>query len=147
MVKPKVPREPNTPLARNDGDIVEYADPVWRIHRTRGAHVLLWNMFRAFGPVASSRYDPHPPQRGIHPGFGIMYTACSVRTAVAEVFQTTRRVNTMTGAPCLTSWTPVRPLKLLDTRSRRPCGRLAGLGLVPFTNSGKTLMDCGRRPQ
>ncbi|MBB3037931.1 RES domain-containing protein [Hoyosella altamirensis] len=114
MVKPKVPREPHSPLVRNEGDVIEYAGPVWRIHRTRGTHVLPWNSFREFGPVVSSRYDPHPPERGIHPGFGIMYTACSVRTSVAEVFQTTRRVNTMTGAPYLTSWMPVRPLKLLD---------------------------------
>lgn len=110
---PKVPRLPPGPLVRAAGDVVELTPVLWRIHRTRGAHVLGWNEFRQFGPTAS-RYDPHPTPRGTHPGYGVLYTATSLRTALAEVFQARRRVNTVTGAPHATSWSPARPLRLLD---------------------------------
>lgn len=63
------------------------------------------------------RWDPQPDPVGEHPGYGVSYAACDLATAVAEVFQQTRVV-----APSpdrhLTSWSPVRPLRLLDlTRS------------------------------
>lgn len=59
------------------------------------------------------RWDPHPSPTGDHPGYGITYAAVDVATAVAEVFQT-NRVVPISSDVCLTSWTPVRALRLLD---------------------------------
>jgi len=43
-----------------------------------------------------------------------MYAAGDVATAVAEVFQLTRRLDVTSGAPYLTGWSPARSLRLLD---------------------------------
>jgi hypothetical protein len=79
-----------------------------------GQHVLPWNGFRIFGPVASGRYDPHLPPASDQPGRGVLYLALDVATVVAEAFQLNRRVDTSTGGPYLTSWIPTRTLTLLD---------------------------------
>lgn len=110
----KVPRRPPRHLIRTDADVVEAQPILWRVHRTQGEHVLPWDGFGTFGPVSSGRYDPHPPPAEEHPGYGVMYTATDLCTALAEVFQRTRRINLRTGAPYVTSWTPIRPLRLLD---------------------------------
>ena len=111
---PKIPRTPTTPLVREDEDVREEQPVIWRIHRTRGEHVLGWNVFRTFGPLSSGRYDPHPLPRGDYPGCGVTYAATELRTALAEAFQANRRVNRHEGAPYATSWSPTRPLRLLD---------------------------------
>lgn len=110
----KVPRNPPAQLQRRNRDVVTVNDPVWRIHRTQGRHVVAWNGFRTYGPVSSARYDPHPKPAGIQPGFGVSYAASELATPVAEVFQTSRRINTIAGGPYATAWTPTRPLELLD---------------------------------
>lgn len=110
----KVPRRPPHHLIRADGDVVEAQPVLWRVHRTQGEHVLPWDGFRTFGPVSSGRYDPHPPPAQEHPGYGVLYAATDLRTALAEVFQRTRRINLTTGAPYAIAWTPTRPLRLLD---------------------------------
>lgn len=110
---PKVPRTPPTALRRRPADLIQFQQPLWRIHRTQGEHVIAWNGFRTFGPV-TARYDPHPDPQADHPGDGISYAATDLKTAVAEVFQSRRRVDTTTDAPYATSWTPLRPLDLLD---------------------------------
>jgi hypothetical protein len=111
---PKVPRQPPHPLAMEPGDVVTVRPVLWRIHRTLGDHVLPWDGFRTFGPLASARFDPHPPTAGDHPGSGVLYAAQDLATSVADVFQVTRLVNTVTNAPHLTSWNPTRRLRLLD---------------------------------
>lgn len=110
---PKVPRTPPTTLQVRRGDILQARPTLWRIHRTQGSHVIAWNGFRTFGPVAA-RYDPQAEPRGNHPGDGVSYTALELKTAAAEVYQTSRRIDTTTDAPYATSWTPTRPLQLLD---------------------------------
>ncbi|HEV8528854.1 MAG TPA: RES family NAD+ phosphorylase [Actinomycetes bacterium] len=95
-------------------DLVTIQPVLWRIHRTLGNHVLPWDGFRTFGPLASARFDPHPLPAGDHPGCGVLYAAQDLATSLAEVFQTTRLVNTKTNDPHLTSWTPTRPLRVLD---------------------------------
>lgn len=114
MTQPKVPRQPSGPLVREPSDLVTVQPVLWRIHRTLGDHVLPWDGFRTFGPISSARFDPHPSPPGKHPECGVLYAAQDLATSVAEVFQTTRQANTVTGAPRLTSWTPTRPLQLLD---------------------------------
>jgi hypothetical protein len=112
--KPKAPRSPPEQLVREPDDVVEYTGTLWRIHRTNGEHVLPWNTPRNYGPLASMRWDPQP---GPQPGSGadgVLYAAVDVATSLAEAYQTTRVIDTRTGAPALTAWEPERPLRLLD---------------------------------
>ncbi|MDQ2845269.1 MAG: RES domain-containing protein, partial [Actinomycetota bacterium] len=68
------------------------------------------NGFRSYGPLSSGRYDPHPPPPADQPEHGIAYAADNLTTAIAEVFQTSRRVK------------PAAPGDLHATRGHR-CGR------------------------
>lgn len=110
----KVPRRPPYPLTRDDVDVRDVRVPLWRIHRTEGEHVLAWNGFRTYGPLPTGRYDPHPAAPAAHPGYGVLYAAPALSTALAETFQRSRSVNLSTGAPYATSWTPTRALRLVD---------------------------------
>lgn len=112
--KPKAPQAPPRSLVAEPADVVDYSGVLWRAHRATGAHVLPWNALRSYGPLPSMRWDPHSgTQPGSHPEC-VLYAAADVATAVAETFQTTRVIDTRTGAPRLTAWQPVRPLRLLD---------------------------------
>jgi hypothetical protein len=45
---------------------------------------------------------------------GVRYAAANVATSLAEVYQTTRVIDTRAGAATLTAWQPQRRLRLLD---------------------------------
>lgn len=113
MVTGKNPQHPSEPLTMAPSDIYILRAPLWRIHRSRGTHVLAWNALRTYGPLAALRWDPHPSPCTEHPGLGVTYTALDIATCVAEVFQT-RRLIRADDAVQLTSWTPTRELQLLD---------------------------------
>jgi hypothetical protein len=110
---PKVPRTPPVTLTKTAGDIQETAPLLWRIHRTAGAPVLPWNELRHNGPLPTLRFDPHPPPLGRHTE-GVLYAATDLATALAEVFQDTRIIDTSGNRPQVTAWTPTRPLRLLN---------------------------------
>jgi hypothetical protein len=60
------------------------------------------------------RYDPHArPQPGATDD-GVLYAATDIASGLAEVYQTTRVIDTGAGDPTLTAWRPLRPLRLLD---------------------------------
>lgn len=109
----KVPVSPPAPLQRQDGDVADVQEVLWRIHRTRGPHVVAWNALREYGPLPNVRYDPQPTPAGFH-GEGVTYAAVDLATALAEVFQVTRVVDTVSWAPQATAWVPTRPLRLMD---------------------------------
>lgn len=111
---PKRPRKPREPLTRAHADVISAPGPLWRIHRTEGDHVLPWNALRAWGPAADCRWDPHPEPADDHPKERVSYTAIDLATAVVETYQSTRRIDPHTGRPRATSWTPARPLRLLN---------------------------------
>jgi RES domain len=77
--------------------------------------VLPWNKLRTYGPLPSMRWDPHP---GLEPigsrAEGVLYAAADVATSLAEVYQTTRVIDTRAGTATLTAWQPQLPLRLLD---------------------------------
>jgi RES domain len=112
--KPKVPRTPPERLVREPQDIADYTDALWRVHRTQGDHVLPWNKLRTFGPLPSMRWDPHAGREPISTSEGVLYAAADAATSVAEVYLTTRVIDTRAGAPTLTAWKPRRGLRLLD---------------------------------
>lgn len=66
--------------------------------------------------MAGQRWDPHPaglPQ--VHSArWGVLYTASTLLTACAETGQSSRTIDRRSGAPVVTTWTPTRPLELLD---------------------------------
>jgi hypothetical protein len=92
---------------------------LWRVHRTAGGHVVGWDQLRYWGPSTAMRFDPHEPPPRVQDR-GVSYTALSVPTALAEVFQQRRVINTHRGAPYLTGWIPSRTLMLLDLTGRWP---------------------------
>lgn len=69
---------------------------------------------RSYGPLRDMRFDPHPdgPPRASEEG--VLYTAGDIATALAEIYQRTRIIDTTTGTPYLTGWRPTRLLRLLD---------------------------------
>lgn len=92
---------------------------LWRVHRASGEHVIPWNKLRYWGPAATMRFDPHePPPR--EQDRGVSYAELNVPTALAEVFQRTRVVNSRRGTPYLTAWAPARALILLDLTGTWP---------------------------
>ena len=112
--KPKAPRTPPEQLVREPEDIADYTGTLWRVHRTVGEHVLPWNTLRTYGPLPSMRWDPHPGPQPISAAEGVLYAAADVATGLAEVYQTTRVIDTRACAPTLTAWQPQRRLRLLD---------------------------------
>jgi RES domain len=111
---PKAPRTPPPQLTRQPQDITDYTAVLWRIHRTQGEHVLAWNQLRSYGPLPSMRWDPHPGPQPTSTAAGVLYAAADIATSLADVYQTTRMIDTRAGAPTLTAWHPQRRLRLLD---------------------------------
>lgn len=112
--RPLRPRTPHQPLVCADDDLVSVTGPLWRVHRTEGAHVLGWATLRQWGPAANCRWDPHPAPSGDHPDEGVLYAAGDLATAVVETYQDTRIIDPRTGRPKATSWSPTRALRLLN---------------------------------
>ena len=116
----KLPRQPGL-LTIDDSDLLDWPHPIMvRIHGTVGPNTLPWYELRHFGPTAN-RFDPHPPPPATHPGFAVTYTAGTVDTALAEVFQRGRIIApSAPNSPYLTIWAPRRTLRLLDLRGDWP---------------------------
>jgi hypothetical protein len=79
------------------------------------------------------RFDPHEPPAHVQDR-GVSYAAFDVPTALAEVFQQTRVINTRRGAPYLTAWTMARPLTMLDLT-----------GIWPIQAGASHAINTGRR--
>lgn len=111
---------------RRDDDVVAVAPvtPLVRLYRAGGRHPGAWNRFRTVGPVATGRFDLHPPTAdgvpAAAPGCGVLYTALHLRTAVAEAFQAARVVDRHTDRPWLVVFRPSRPVRLLDLTGTWP---------------------------
>jgi hypothetical protein len=120
VVKLPLPPDPEELQFPPDQDrLLDTAAVLWRVHRTSGDHVIGWNRLRYWGPAPTMRFDPHEPPPH-EQSCGVSYAAVSVPTALAEVFQGTRVINTRRGAPYLTAWSPARPLTLLDLTGTWP---------------------------
>lgn len=120
MNRPKAPREPRQPLIFHTDDFATVDTPLFRVHHAAGPYPTAWNQFRRYGPLDSSRWDPHPRTRGEHPGYGVLYASTSYVTALAETAQRTGRINITARLPALAGWQPTRPLHLLDLGSNWP---------------------------
>ncbi|MEU5261670.1 RES family NAD+ phosphorylase [Amycolatopsis sp. NPDC021455] len=89
-----------------------------RIFTAHGNHPQQWNSFRYTGPLPHGRFDQQSPGRGgvpvTDPANGVLYFGLTVRTSVAEVFQTSSTVDRRTRGPRLVVVRPTRTLRLLD---------------------------------
>ncbi len=91
---------------------------LWRVHATATAHALPWNRLRRFGPLATGRWDPHPEPAADHPREGVGYFAFDVTTCLAEVFQESRFIDVVAGAPYATAFALARDVRVLDLTGR-----------------------------
>ncbi|WP_219107016.1 RES family NAD+ phosphorylase [Austwickia sp. TVS 96-490-7B] len=99
--------------------------------RTQGRHVTAWDEFRHHGPLAGMRWEPHPAGPiSHHPRHGVSYQGVDIATCLAEVFQTTRCIDTHTGKPQIIMWTPTRPVPLLDVTGTWPIRQGASAALM-----------------
>jgi hypothetical protein len=103
-------------LLRSTDDIiaVHRATRLVRIFAAGGQHRQRWNSFRYSGPLPHARFDPHPPGGGGGKDHGVLYFGLSVRTSIAEVYQSSSIVDRSTRRPHLVVFRPVRTLCLLD---------------------------------
>lgn len=89
-----------------------------RIFNAHGNHPQKWNSFRYTGPLPHGRFDPQQPgpdgSLNTDTNQGVVYFALSVRTSVAEVYQTSSVVDRKTNGPQLVVVRPRRTLRLLD---------------------------------
>jgi RES domain-containing protein len=83
---------------------------VTRIYARGGPHPVRWNEFRAVGPLAGGRFDPHEPDARR----GVLYGAPALATAVAEVFQDTRLVDRALDDRWVAGFRFTRAVRLLD---------------------------------
>jgi hypothetical protein len=126
---PKFPFPPPVDRLRavRDGDDVVAVVPMTslaRVFRAAGENPLQWNEFRTVGPLATARFDPHPPtadgRPAAAPRYGVMYLGLSLRTCLAEAFQGARVVDRHTDRPTLAVFRPARVLRLLDLTGTWP---------------------------
>lgn len=113
----KLPQRPPADLASRNPSWHTWpiTDPLWHIANTRGPYATRFGAMRSYGPLASARFDPHPPPPGDHPTERVLYTAGDLVTAIAERFQNGREIRCRQATdPIVYSWMPTRPLRLLD---------------------------------
>ncbi len=114
---PRTPKLPLPALLSGDLHVLTQGTILWRVYRTDGRHATSWNAFRAFGPVADSRFDHHPLPSGESADRAILYAGNEIATCLAEVYQRTRLIDRGDGRPYVVAFTLGRDLRLLDTGS------------------------------
>jgi len=108
--------------------------PIVRIYFSGPPHPQAWNDFRHFGPLSTMRFDHQPLPQRVHPTRAVMYAVPGgvaapvdpLDVAVKEVFGETGVIQRFMGAPRLVTWTPARPLRLLDVSAGTWLARAGG---------------------
>jgi Arc/MetJ family transcription regulator len=93
-VTAKLPQQPPTDLAarRPSWHTWPVTDSLWHIANTSGPYATRFSVMRSFGPLASARFDPHPPPPQNHSTERVLYAAGDLVTALAERFQNGREI-------------------------------------------------------
>lgn len=99
----------------------------FRVYFRASRHLATWRSFRTYGPT-DARFDhhvrpPHVQERGI------LYIAFHPRTALAEVFQRRRTINTRRMDPWLVGFETAAELRLLDLTGLWPTRAGASMAL------------------
>lgn len=89
----------------------------WRVYKRGGRHPVLWNTFRAFGPVRTARFDHHFPDSEGAPRVQermTLYAADRILTCLAEFFQDTRTISREAEEPWVAGFEFRHEVELLD---------------------------------
>jgi hypothetical protein len=134
------PPRPLPTLRPSDVFPVPTGSWIGRLYFTGGAHPTAWDSFRAFGPVASMRFDHQPPPPAVHPTRAIAYAAPRdgrkratfdpLAVCVRECFATTNTIDTRAGAPWFVLYRTARVLRLLDVVDSPWISRAGGNGAI-----------------
>ncbi len=131
---PKLPAPPSLAALRASQPelrVLPVGFELWRVHFAGGHRRTTWDTFRHYGPVTSSRFDPHLPPPRIQDR-GVLYAADQIPTCLAEVFQVTRVIDRVLREPWLTGFRLARPVMVLDCTGAWPTRAGASMNL----NSG-----------
>jgi hypothetical protein len=134
MKKPKFPGSPGaTELAKIPAQIkiLKKNELLVRLYYRGGSYPTLWNSFRAYGPLSTSRFDHHLPPARIQ-NRQILYAATLGVTATAEFFQQTRIIDRKTRELWLVIFRVTRDIELLDLTDSWPTKAGASMAI----NSG-----------
>jgi RES domain len=96
---------------------------LWRLYKRGGRHPVLWNTFRAFGPLRTARFDHHLPDENDVPVLQermTYYAAKEIATCLAEFFQDTRTISRDADEASLVGFALAEDLTLLDLTGRWP---------------------------
>lgn len=81
----------------------------------KGPYARRFGEMRAFGPLRSARFDPHPEPPGMSSNERVLYVSGDLLTAIAERYQRRRAVIlSEPTSPIVYSWSPLRVLRLVD---------------------------------
>ena len=115
-------------------DVLAWDGALLRIYSAAGPHGTVWSQLRTWGPVASMRFDHHPPPPREHPVRAVGHLVAASTTArpcdplevaVLERFQT-GVIDRHTDEPRLVLWQPTRPLGLLQLTDATWLARAGG---------------------
>ena len=121
----KQPRPPGVAEIREtvpDVRIVPDGTALARVYFLGGTFATRWNEFRRYGP-ASGRFDHHLLDKNGDPWVqerSVLYCATNAVTCFAEVFQQTRRIDRVRGAPWLAIFELQETVRLLDITGTYP---------------------------
>jgi hypothetical protein len=112
---------------------------LWRIYKRGGRHPVLWNTFRAYGPLRTARFDHHLPDKdglSFPQDRKILYAASEIATCLAEFFQGTRTVSREAEEPWLAGFQLRLDVVLLDLT-----------GVWPTRAGASMAINSGPRPR
>jgi hypothetical protein len=110
-----------------DEKVFSAGETFFRVYFRGSRHPVTWHTFRTYGPT-DARFDHHlrPPREQER---GILYVAVHPRTALAEVFQRRRTINTRRLEPWLVGFDTDEELRLLDLTGLWPTRAGASMAL------------------
>lgn len=122
-------------LRANDIRVLPAGTELWRLYFAAGPYPRLWDEFRHFGPVGTSRFDHHDPPPATQDR-GLLYAAERAPTCFAETFQATRTINRARRDPWLVAFAVERDVRVLDLQ-----------GLWPTRAGASQAISSGPRPR
>ncbi|HEV7517688.1 MAG TPA: RES family NAD+ phosphorylase [Thermoanaerobaculia bacterium] len=120
-------------------------ETLWRIYKRGGRHPVLWNTFRAFGPLRTARFDHHLSGEDGSPSFQerrIYYAAAEITTCLAEFFQDTRTISRDNEEVSLVGFELRTDLTLLDLTGVWPTQAGASMALCSGPRSRSRPWSC-----
>ncbi len=93
--------------------VVAAGTRLWHVYFRGGTHPRPWDDFRAYGPIATARFDHHEPPPHVQDRH-IYYAGSSGPMCLLEVFQARRTINRRRNEPWLAGFALRRDVTLLN---------------------------------